>query len=504
MKKNIFFAALLFAVGICLVPHPAYASKDKLNVAYVAEPRSMDPHQSSDTLTWLTLFQVFDTLLRIEPDGKMVPWLAEAWEVIDGGKVALITIRQGVKFHNGNLMTAEDVAYSLNRSMANPATVKFTKVFEKAEAVNGKVVKLTLKAPYAPFLACLANPCMAIVSKAAAEQAGKDFAKAPVGTGGYKFVEWKSGDRIELTRFDDFWHGPVAIKDVTIRFITNTSTATISLEKGEVDFLFDVAHVDVPTIKNHKALTLLTGPGAGCYHITFNNGKESVFSNPKLREAVSYAIDREAFLYGGFDGNGFLNEFPASPIAFGYNPDFKQNPYDLEKAKALLAEAGYKPGQLSVRIRSNEHPIYAKPCEILQESLRSMGINATLDLLERATYLEEVTRKFNYDITIYQITASIPDCDYQMYTRLHGSMQGGGNNFSQTKDPELDALLDAARVSQDPEARKKMYTQAAERIKETSVFIPITYTRYNTAHNVKLKGPQFHVLNYFYFYDYSW
>ncbi len=498
-------AALLLA-GICFSPSSATAAPERtdLKVGYVAQPRSMDPHQSSDTLTWLTLLQMYDCLIRIEPDGSLTPWLAESWKITDGGKTILFKIRKGVKFHNGDTMTTEDVAYSLNRSIANPATIKFTKPFDKAEALDDTTVKVSLRIPYAPVLFCVANPCMSIISKAAAEKYGKDFALHPVGTGAFKFVEWKTGERMVFTRFDDFWRGPIALKDLTIRFIANPSTATISLEKGEVDFLFDMAPADVPTVKDAKNLTLVTGPGAGCFHVTFNNGKESVFSNQKLRQAVSYAIDREAFLYGGFDGNGFVDEFPGAPAGFGYNPDFKQNPFDLEKAKKLLAEAGYKPGQLTVRIRTNEHPLYAKPCEILQESLRQMGINATLELLERATYLEEVTRKFNYDITIYQITASIPDTDYMLYTRLHSSMFGGGNNFSQTNIPELDAVLDKARVEQNPDVRKKLYTDAAQIIKDTAVFIPLIYGRYNNAYNAKLKNVPFGKLNYYYFYDYSW
>ena len=136
--------------------------------------------------------------------------------------------------------------------------------------------------------------------------------------------------------------------------------------------------------------------------------------------------------------------------------------------------------------------------------MRQIGINSTLELLERATYLDEVTRNFDYDVTIYLITASVPDCDYTMYTRLHSSMFGAGNNFTQTNIPELDDVLDRARVSQDPEERKQLYTEAAQIIKDSSTLIPILYNIYNNAANKDLKGFKYHTLNYHFFYELSW
>lgn len=169
-----------------------------------------------------------------------------------------------------------------------------------------------------------------------------------------------------------------------------------------------------------------------------------------------------------------------------------------------MAEAGYPEGSLNVRIRTNENPQYAKPCEILQEALRQIGIKSTLEPLERATYLDEVTRNFDYDITIYLITASVPDCDYTMYTRLHSKMLGAGNNFTQTNIPELDEILDRARISQDPEERKQLYTEAAQIVKESATLIPILHNAYNNAFNKDLKGCQYHCINYHFFYELSW
>lgn len=482
-------------------PAPA---KDSLVFAFIAESKPLDPAQVSDTLTYVVLSQVFDTLVRIEGDGSIAPWLAESWTVSPDGLEVLFKIRQGVKFHDGTTMTTEDVAYSLDRTIASPNTQKFTGVFTGAEAVDATTVKVTLKAPYAPFLYCIGNPCMAIVSKAATERLGADFAKTPVGTGAYKYLDWVSGQKMTLTRFDDWWHGAAPIKDITLRFITDTSTAAISLEKGEVDVLFNPSTNDRTALMDNKELTYYEWPSALCYHIDFNNGPNSVLKDPKLREAISYAINREDIVLGGLNGIGEVLEFMTPPSAFGYNPNFKQNEYNPEKAKQLLAAAGYPEGSLNLRIRCNETSSYANPCEVIQEQLRQVGINSTVDKLARATYLEEVTVKFDYDVSFYVITALIPDADYTMYTRTHSSMLGAGNNYTQINLPALDAALDAARVSQDPAERTKLYTEACQILKDNSAILPVCTGYYAICADKDLKGVGPHSINFHYMYEYSW
>lgn len=484
-------------------PAPAPA-KDSLVFAFIAESKPLDPAKVSDTLTYIVLSQVFDTLVRIESDGTTAPWLAESWTVSPDGKEVLFKIKKDVKFHDGTTMTTEDVAYSLNRTIASPNTQKFTGVFSGAEVVDDSTVKVLLKNPYAPFLYCIGNPCMAIVSKAAAEKLGDDFAKAPVGTGAYKYVDWVSGQKMTLTRFDDWWHGAAAIKDITLRFITDTTTAAISLEKGEVDVLFNPSTNDRTSLMDNKELTYYEWPSALCYHIDLNNGGNSVLKDPKLREAISYAINREDIVLGGLNGIGEVLEFMTPPSAFGYNPDFRQNEYNPQKAKQLLAEAGYPEGTLNLRIRCNETSSYANPCEVIQEQLRQVGINSTVDKLARATYLEEVTVKFDYDLSFYVITALIPDADYTMYTRTHSSMLGAGNNYTQINLPALDTALNAARVSQDPAERMRLYTEANQILKDNSAILPVCTGYYAICADKDLKGVGPHSINFHYMYDYSW
>ncbi len=480
-------------------------AREDLNFAFIAESQELDPAKTSDTLTYIVLSQVFDTLVRIEADGSIAPWLAKDWTVSEDGKEVIFEIQEGVTFHNGDPLTMEDVVFSLNRAIASPQAAKFTAVFSGAEKVDEKSVKVTLPNAYAPFLYSIGNPCMGIVSEKAINEFGDDFGRNPVGTGAYKYVDWVSGEKMTLTRNDAWWHGPAPIKDVTLRFISDAGTAAISLEKGEIDVLFKSATSDRDTLMANSNLNYYEWPSALCYHVSFNNGENSVFKDRALREAVSYAIDPEAILIGGLDGIGEVLEFMTSPAAFGYDPDFKQNEYNPEKAKQLLEAAGYPTdGSLTVRIRTNQAASYAGPCEIIQEQLRQIGITATVDKLERATYLDEVTRNFDYDITFYVITALIPDADYTMYTRLHSSMLGAGNNFTQTNIPELDKVLDQARTSQNEAERKELYAEAAQITKDYATLIPICTGRYNIVANKNLKGVAEHAIDLHYMYDYSW
>jgi peptide/nickel transport system substrate-binding protein len=478
------------------------SKKDTLNFAFIAETKELDPHKSSDTLTYIILSQIFDTLIKIEPDGTLTPALADEWEFSEDGKEITLTIKQGVKFHNGDVLTTEDVAYSLNRAIDSSYTSKFTAVMESAEVIDETHVKLVLKDTYGPILYCLANPSISIVSKKAVEAAGDTFGTNPIGTGPYKYVDWISGERVVLTRFDDYFKGPAPIKDVNFRFITDTSSAAVALESGEIDILHNPSKSDKQAQVDNPDLEYYETDSAYYYHISMNN-QSGPFANKKVREAVSYAINREDIIIGGLDGNGSPVEVPMPPAAFGYDPEFKHNPYDPEKAKQLLAEAGYPDG-FTCKFRINQAPMYANPSQVIQQQLREVGINAELELMERAAYLDDVTRNFNYDISLYVITALIPDADYVAYTRLHSSMLGNGNNFTVTNIPELDEALDIGRYSLDDNERIEAYKKVNQIVKDELPLIPVMTGKYAIVANKNLKGVQPSTVDFHYVHDYYW
>ena len=495
---------LLLAAAVlpCWAGLSAGAARDNVIFSISSEPSALDPALTKDTITYMVIFQMFDTLVREDPDGSLVPGLAESWEVNDDSTELTFKIRKGVKFHNGETMTVQDVAYSMNRAIAAPATSAFTSTMDRMEVVDDDHVKLYLKEPYIAIISCLSNANLAIVSKKAAEEAGDKFARSPVGTGPYKYVSWSNGEKIVMERFDDYFRGPAPIKDLVFRIMSDKSTAAISLEKGEIDVLYYPSTSDRMHLMNLKNVKYQEGMASTLFYLAFNC-RDGIFANEKLRQAVCYALDRESVILGGADGLGIPIEGCIPMSTQFYNESFEGYEYDLEKAKQLMAEAGYKDG-LTVTIKSNQNSQYAKPSEVIQAQLNEIGIKANIELMERAAYLDETQVKCNYELTFYVITNSISDPDYICTRRFHTSMEGGGNNFTLHKIDGLDEIIDSARGDRDIESRRAKYEKVAEIIRDHAVIAPLYQGMTYIASNVDLKGVYTSPTERHYVYEYSW
>lgn len=479
----------------------ATTARDDLNFSISSDTTSLDPAQTKDTISYLVIFQMFDTLVREEPDGTIAPALAESWEWNDTNTELTLAIRQGVKFHNGDEMTTEDVAYSMNRAIESEYTSAVTGEFERMEVVDDTHVKLILVEPYVATLNCLCNANLSIVSKAAAEEAGDDFGKKPVGTGAYKYVEWAPGEKIVMEANEDYWRGAPSIKKLTFKIHTDKSTAAIALEKGEVDVLYYPSTSDRTNLMNLENVTWEEGPATTLFYLAFNC-RDGVFANEKLRQAVCYALNREDIVAMGVDGLGIATE-SAIPLCTEFYKDFEGYEQNVEKAKELLAEAGYPDG-LTITMKTNQSSTYSKPTEVIQAQLAAIGITVNIELMERAAYLEETQTACDYECTFYVITNNITDPDYIMTRRFHTKMEGGGNNFTLAQIDGLDELIDAARGELDTVKRQELYDQINQLIFEHAVIDPLyngmTYIAYNSSLNgVYCSGSERHYVS-----EYSW
>lgn len=349
------------------------STKDSLVFSINADIVTTDCHMARDTVTGIVHYQIYETLVRDQPGEGLVPALAESWEFSADNTEITFKLRENVKFHNGDTMTAEDVAFSLNRAIASSFTASYSGTMDHAEVVDDTHVKLCMKQAFGPVLQCLSVPCLGIVSKRAVEELGDEgFAAAPVGTGPYKFVEWSSGEKIVLEAFDEYWRGAPTIKDLTFMIMTDRNTAAIALENNEVDVLYSPDLADREHLESLENVQFIAGDGSVyMWVIAFNNESE-IFSDKRVREAISYAINRDEIVDGALNGFGEAVEMPIVPSVFGYDPEFKGHEYDLEKAKQLMAEAGYADG-LTVTIKLNQSSTYTRPAEIVQAQLRQIG-----------------------------------------------------------------------------------------------------------------------------------
>ena len=360
-------------------------------------------------------FNIFDRLVDVEVDAdgnsKIVPSLAESWDISDDGLEYTFHLRQGVKFHNGNDFTAEDVAYTFHRLLtveggvntefidqikgADELLAGETDTLEGVEVVDDYTIKVTLKEPFAGFLASISSPGVSIYDSEATEAAGDQFGMDPavtVGTGPFEFASWSFNNQLVLTRNEDYWKGASELPGVVIKIIQDTETQSMMFESGELDILdLDYAADSVDRFTETYPDQIVQGPRVGIVYFTMNFNKEP-FQDVRVRKAVQMSIDRQAILDALYGGRGQVEQgiFPHGLI--GFNPDQEEIKYDPEAAKALLAEAGYADGfDMEIAADSSASDTMTMALEIVSDQLAEVGINAEIKNYDESTWLE--TRK---------------------------------------------------------------------------------------------------------------
>jgi len=479
--------------------------RDDVTIAVISEWASLDPRTANDLLSFSILGQFFDTLVLPERDGTISPGLATHWEVSDCATEYTFFLREGVLFHNGDTLTADDVAFSINRATANLATSRITGTIDRAEVVDDMTVTVFLHHPYAPFILCAAQANLAIVSRRAVEEMGEDaFARHPVGTGPYVFVEWRPGDRLIMESFPDYWRGQAAITHATYRVITDAMTMTVALESGEIDMILSVSASERINIVGNPNLVYHTTESASKWYLAFNMQEGLFAENPDLRRAIAYAINREDIVMGALEGLGYILYSPLTPDVFGYPQNFvATHSNNLERARELVEEAGF--AGHTIVMRTMESPNYAAPAMVMQEQLRLAGFDARVDLMERGAFLEDVFRGGQYELQFISTTALVADADFHLFTRMHSDHRGGGMNFTFTSIPEIDELLERSRLSADPAERIEIYYQLSDLIvNEYHILVPLYVTMNSAASVAGLGGLEAHSAQRYFIFDLYW
>lgn len=482
---------------------PSGTTKDTLIQAITGEPSTLDYAYANDLNTFSITCNLYDGLVRQEQDGSLVPGLAESWEYSEDGKEITFKLREGVKFHNGDVMTADDVVYSFERALASSSTARITGSMEKMEKVDDTHVKLTLKFSYGPIEGCLAAVNCSITSKAAVEADPDGFARNPVGTGPYKFSSWDSGSKIVFVANEDYFRGPARIKTLTYQLVSDTSAALIALESGDVDVIGATQAADRQNIIDNPDLAYDEISASSFWFVAFNNAEGIFAENPKLRQAVAHAINTEDILIGCAEGVGVVSTCPIPQTCWGYPEGFEGATYDPELAKQLLTEAGY-PNGLDVTIKTMESGYYKKICDVVVEQLRQVGINCTIEAAERTAFLADVYTNSQFEICVNSWTALYPDADFIMYMRYHGDYLGGGNNMVKVNIPELNQALETGRFSQDDAERKEAYRTACQIMKDNAVMVPVMSTMNGVACRANLKGVKADTTQKLYVYNFYW
>ena len=375
------------------------ASAQEITVGLQLEPPHLDPTSAAaGAIDQVTYANVFEGLTRFAPDGAIVPGLAERWEVSEDGRTYTFHLRDGVRFHDGTAMDADDVVFSLDRARAEDSVNAQKGLFEgitSVEAVDPLTVQVTLAAPDGAFPFKMAWGDAVIVAPESAE----GLEQAPVGTGAFRFEDWVQGDRVELVRNDDYWGEQAPLERATFKFISDPSAAFAAVMAEDLDaFLGFPAPENLAQFEADPRLTVQVGTSEGEAILAMNERREP-FDDPLVREAVARAIDRQAIIDGAMFGYGTPIGSHFAPHHPAYVDLTEVSAHDPERARALLAEAGLPDGfETTLKLPP---PSYARRGgEIVAAQLREVGIEAAIENVEWAQWLEEAFTGHDYDLTI--------------------------------------------------------------------------------------------------------
>ena len=492
-KKSLIALSLILVLALTLSACTGdSASKDPkvdpLVIAQGADPASLDPHESNDQPSSRVNKQIYDTLVESNEDMELEPGLAESWEQVDD-ITWKFNLREDVTFHNGEPLKASDVKFSYERMMDSAEVAHIVGALDSVETDGDYTVIVKLKEPFGPILAHLSHTAASIFSEKAVTDAGADYHLHPIGTGPYKYVSRDSGDKVTLEAFEDYYKGEAAIKNLVFRNIPEGTNRTIGLETGEVDIAYEIEPIDVGTVKDHKDLTLVEEPSLSTAYIGFNLNKEP-FTDVRVRQAINHAIDVEEIIDVVLEGAGTKATGPINDKVFGYNTDLTGYDYDPEKAKSLLADAGFEDG-FSTTIWTNDNPVRIKIAEIVLSHLADVGIDATMEIVEWGAYLER-TAAGEHDMFILGWVTVTGDADYGLYALYHSSQHGGAGNRTFYDNPEVDRLLEEGRTLGDLDERFDAYAQAQQLIVDDAPQIFLYFQTQNVGMQNYIDGFRMH------------
>ncbi|SDF97015.1 peptide/nickel transport system substrate-binding protein [Fontibacillus panacisegetis] len=466
MKKTGLLALLLIltmvAAGCSTGTSQKGAAQDgslEITIARAFDVNGLDPGFLTENAQ--VVDNIFDTLVKRDENEQLVPGLATSWSQVDENTWEF-KLRENVKFTNGEPFNAEAVKYSIDRVLNpdnNAPTAGYISTIQEVQVVNDYTVHVITKNPD-PLVPTRFNryPTEIVPPKYTEEVGQEQFAQKPVGTGPYKFVEWNKGSSVVLEVNKDYWNGEPEVKKITFRSIPEASTRVSALLNGEVDLITAVSPEDREKIEGSSNAKLSSVERAGnTVYVGFKTDVEP-FNNPKVRQALNYAIDTKSIVDNVLRGAAVQTESLIGPKDFGYAGEFDTYGYDPDKAKQLLSEAGYPDGFSATLDTVNWYIKNTDVAQVIAEQLKAIGVNITVNNVESSVYRTLVpSGKQNSMYVLGWSSTNTLDADAAIYAILHS-----GESYSTYSNPEVDAKLEEARGTTDEERRKTLYKEIEE------------------------------------------
>jgi len=449
------------------------------------EPSSLEPTTIDSTSSRTVKLAIYRGLFS-HADGEITPELVESYETNDDETSYTFKLKDAT-FHNGDTVTAGDVKYTFERILSNDSKADFKdelSIIDDIEVIDDKTVKFILKKTYAPFLDYLALPESVIVSEEWTEE--HDLQTEPMGAGPFKFVDWKQGRNLIVEKNDDYYkEGKPKSGTIEFSFYTDDDTRINALKSGDVDMISSIPTKSFEEIENESNLKMddTVGPFMG---LMFNTHFEP-FEDPKVRQAIAYAVDREAVINTAFNKEGEqINGLPILEDSIGYKEEYTDYFHkDVEKAKELLDEAGYPDGFKATLLASSDYSMHEQTAVAVQDALKEIGIEIELELPDWATRSDR-TSTGDYDFVVTGTSADITDPDW--WSSYIKGKEPSLNTSAYFDDEEINNLIDEGREETDEEKREKIYSDLYERTLEKSPFVFINWRKEAYGMNENVEG----------------
>lgn len=493
---NHYTRKLLLTAGLLgsAVALPAWAAKD-VTIAVASNFTTLDPYDANDTLSQAVAKSFYQGLFGFDKAMKLENVLADSYQASPDGLIYTIKLKGGVKFQDGTPFNSAAVKANLDRA-SNPDNhlkrYNLFKTIATTEVVDDSTVKITLKQPFSAFINTLASPAAAMISPAALKKYGKDIGFHPVGTGPYEFVTWNQTEFVKVKKFAGYWKtGYPKLDSITWRPVVDNNTRSAMLQTGEANFAFPIPFEQARLLEKNSKLDLVTSPSIMQRYISFNVTQKP-FDNPKVREAINYAINRQALAKVAFAGYAT----PATgivPPSIQYSQSYPAPEYNPAKARELLKEAGYPNGFTTTLWSSHNHSTAQKVLQFTQQQLAQVGIKVELtamDAGQRAAQVEDKGQKESGVRMFYTgWSASTGEANWAL-TPLFATQSWPPTIFNTAfySNPQVDKDLADALNTTDGEKKAALYKDAQDRIWKDQPWAPLVVEKLVSANTKNLTG----------------
>ncbi|MEI3774840.1 glutathione ABC transporter substrate-binding protein GsiB [Pectobacterium brasiliense] len=486
----------LVAAGVtaAMAASPVWAAKDAV-IAVGSTFTSLDPYDANDSLSQTVAKSFYQGLFGFDKEMKLVNVLADSYDVSPDGLTYTVKLHLGVKFHDGTPFNAAAVKVNLDRASNPDSRLKrynLFKMIEKTEAVDDLTVKITLKTPFSAFVNNLAHPAAVMISPAALKQYGKDIGFHPVGTGPYRFVTWNQTDFVKVEKFNGYWKaGLPKLDSITWRPVVDNNTRAALLQTGEAQFAYPIPFEQAKVLEKNDKLALVASPSILHRYISMNVTQKP-FDNPKVREALNYAINKEALIKVAFSGYATPAEGPL-PSSIDYSVKYHPWPYDPAKARELLKEAGYPDGFTTTLWSSHNHSTAQKVLQFTQQQLAQVGVKVQVTAMDAGQRAAEVEGKGVKETGVRLFytgwSASTGEADWALSPLFAtASWPPAQFNTAFYSNPQVDADLANALKTTDRTEKQKLYKDAQDKIWADAPWIFLATERLVSANSKKLTG----------------